>query len=207
LDEAFGDDGKKLREIQEPFMHSIAIHYRQLQLQDYAALLQLANQVHGDGYLDQQALAYYHQLSIKNGIDASFVAYAAEQLVGFRLCWAAGQWQPDQWCSTGLWQTAVADTCYFKCNTIAPHWQGHGVGAELMNRSLAALKQQGAKAGVAHLWRQSPGNAAVKYFTKQGGQLVKVHPDKWRSDSHNGYECVRCGFDCRCEAAEMIIYF
>ena len=51
-------------------MFSIAIQYRQLQLQDYAALLQLANQVHGDGYLDQQSLAYYHQLSIKQGIES-----------------------------------------------------------------------------------------------------------------------------------------
>ena len=188
-------------------MFSSAIQYRQLQLQDYAALLQLANQVHGEGYLDAQSLAYYHQLSIKQGIDASFVAYADRQLVGFRLCWAAGQWQPDQWCSTELWQTTVAETSYFKCNTIAPLWQGHGIGGELMSRSIAALKQQGAKAGVAHLWRQSPGNAAVRYFSKQGGQLVKIHPDKWRKDSHNGYECVRCGFDCRCEAAEMILLF
>ncbi len=64
-------------------MHSIAIQYRHLQLQDYAALLQLANQVHGDGYLDQQSLAYYHQLSIKQGLDASFVAYANRATGGF----------------------------------------------------------------------------------------------------------------------------
>lgn len=188
-------------------MNSATIQYRQLHSQDYSALLQLANQVHGEGYLDLHALTAYHQMGISAGVDASFVAYADQQLVGFRLCWAAGQWQPDQWCSTELWQTAVGDTCYFKCNTVAPGWQGHGIGGELMQLSMAALKQQGAKAGIAHLWRQSPGNAAVKYFCKQGGQLVKIHPDKWRADSHNGYECVRCGFDCRCEAAEMIIYF
>ena len=44
-------------------MFSSAIEYRQLQLQDYVALLQLANQVHGDGYLDAQSLAYYHPVS------------------------------------------------------------------------------------------------------------------------------------------------
>jgi len=147
-----------------------AIQYRQLQLKDYPALLQLANLVHGAGYLDQDGLAYYHQLGIKQGVDASFVAYAAEQLVGFRLVWSAGHWQPDLWCSPALWPVPLAEVAYFKCNTIAPAWQGHGIGGELMQRSVAALQAQGAKAGVAHLWRQSPGNAAVRYFTKQGGQ-------------------------------------
>lgn len=186
---------------------SASIFYRQLQLQDYQLLLTLANTVHGAGYLDQPTLAYYHQLGIKQGQDASFVAYSDDQLVGFRLAWAAGNWQPDLWCSPELWPMPASQVAYFKCNTIAPKLQGRGIGGELMQRSVAALKAQGAQAGVAHLWRQSPGNAAVRYFSKQGGQLVKIHPDKWRKDSHNGYECVRCGFDCRCEAAEMILLF
>lgn len=184
-----------------------AIEYRQLQLMDYPALINLANTVHGAGYLDKATLAYYHQLGIKAGIDASFVAYQASQLVGFRLAWSAGQWLPDEWCSTALWPLDSREVAYFKCNTVAPGWQSRGIGAKLMQLSVLALKKQGAKAGVAHLWRQSPGNAAVRYFTKQGGQLLRVHSDKWRLASHNGYECVRCGFDCRCEAAEMFLLF
>ncbi len=190
------------------------LHYRPMQPEDFAAVLQLGNLVHGDGYLTPESLQQYFERGLARELNASFVAYAddqdypsKQQLVGFRLAFAAGQWLPDQWCSPQLWPVSPEKVAYFKCNTVSPAQQGAGIGGQLLQLSMAALQQQGAIAGLAHLWQQSPGNAAVKYFSRHGGVLIKEHPDKWRAESLAGYACVRCGFDCHCSAAEMILLF
>lgn len=174
---------------------------------DFAAVLQLGNLVHGDGYLTPELLQQYFERGLAQQQNASFVAYAETQLVGFRLAFAAGHWQLDQWCSPELWSVPPEKVAYFKCNTVSPAQQGGGIGGQLLQLSIQALQQQGAIAGLAHLWQQSPGNAAVKYFSRHGGMLIKEHPDKWRAESLAGYACVRCGFDCHCSAAEMILLF
>ncbi len=179
-----------------------------MQAEDFATVLQLGNLVHGDGYLTPESLQQYFERGLVREHNASFVAFADDnQLVGFRLAFAAGQWAPDQWCSPNLWPVLPEKVAYFKCNTVAPSQQGAGIGGKLLQLSITALQQQGAIAGLAHLWQQSPGNAAVKYFSRHGGVLIKEHPDKWRAESLAGYACVRCGFDCHCSAAEMILLF
>jgi ribosomal protein S18 acetylase RimI-like enzyme len=183
----------------------IPIQYQPLTPQHFAAVIALGNQVHGDGYLSDELIRLYYQQGQKAGHNAGVIALDNQGLAGFRLAFAPGQWQPDQWCSPQLWGVPVAQVGYFKCNTVRPDLQGSGIGGALLQLSIQAFIAQGAVAGVAHLWVQSPGNAAVRYFSKHGGELVKIHPDKWREDSLNGYECVRCGFDCHCDAAEMIL--
>ncbi|MBU2279179.1 MAG: GNAT family N-acetyltransferase [Gammaproteobacteria bacterium] len=184
------------------------ILYRPMQTDDFPAVLQLGNLVHGDGYLTPELLQQYFERGLAAKYNASFVAYTpTQQLVGFRLAFAAGQWQLDQWCSPHLWPVTPEKVAYFKCNTVAPQMQGAGIGGQLLQLSIQALQQQGAIAGLAHLWQQSPGNAAVKYFSRHGGVLIQQHPDKWRAESLAGYACVRCGFDCHCSAAEMILLF
>ena len=69
--------------------------------------------------------------------------------------------------------SCTSQVCYFKCNTVDESYRGYGIGSTLLRLSIDAAKQQGAKAGISHLWKQSPGNSAVKYFTKCGGQLVQ----------------------------------
>lgn len=186
-------------------INATAIKYLPLSTAHFAAVIALGNQVHGDGYLTPELLDNYYRQGQKDGHNAGVVALDNQGLAGFRLAFAPGQWQPDQWCSPKLWGVPVAEVGYFKCNTVRPDLQGSGIGGALLQLSMQALLAQGASAGVAHLWVQSPGNAAVRYFSKHGGTLVKIHPDKWREDSLNGYECVRCGFDCHCDAAEMIL--
>jgi ribosomal protein S18 acetylase RimI-like enzyme len=181
------------------------VQYQPLTPEHFADVIALGNQVHGDGYLSDGLIRLYYQQGQKAGHNAGVVALDNQGLAGFRLAFAPGQWQPDQWCSPQLWGVPVAQVGYFKCNTVRPDLQGSGIGGALLKLSIQAFVAQGAVAGVAHLWVQSPGNAAVRYFSKHGGELVKIHPDKWREDSLNGYECVRCGFDCHCDAAEMIL--
>ncbi|MBO9489481.1 GNAT family N-acetyltransferase [Endozoicomonas sp. G2_1] len=187
------------------------ISYRPLQQQDFDAVIELANRVHGQGYLNQARLQAWYQQGFAKGINSHFVAYdqglESTTLAGFRLCFATEQWRIDQWCSPELWSHATEQVAYFKCNTVDENYRGLGVGSQLLKLSVAALKQQGATAGVSHLWRQSPGNSAIKYFSKCGGKLIKDHPRKWQQDCDNGYECIICGFECYCVAAEMMITF
>lgn len=186
-------------------INASTINYLPLSTTHFSAVIALGNQVHGEGYLTPELLNKYYQQGQKGGHNAGVVALDSQGLAGFRLAFAPGQWLPDQWCSPDLWGVPLAEVGYFKCNTVRPDLQGSGIGGALLQLSMQALLAQGASAGVAHLWVQSPGNAAVRYFSKHGGTLVKIHPDKWREDSLNGYECVRCGFDCHCDAAEMIL--
>ncbi|WDE12676.1 GNAT family N-acetyltransferase [Thalassomonas haliotis] len=181
--------------------------YKNLTPDDFDSIIALGNFVHGDGYLNHENIRTWYEKGIKNGINAGYVVYDQDKLVGFRITFSAGQWHVDKWCSPQLWQVPVDKSCYFKCNTVDENYRGHGIGGQLLKLSIAAAKEQGSLAGVSHLWKQSPGNSAVKYFTKCGGQLVETHPDKWYEDSKNGYNCILCGYDCHCEAAEMIIYF
>ena len=184
------------------------VYYKSYQPEDFDAVIRLGNQVHGDNYMDMPQAQYLFEASHKNGVNASLVAYVENKLVGFRLTQAAQQWHIDEWCSPKLWAIAPDEMCYFKCNTVDANCRGLGIGSELLKRSIAQAKHQGAKAGLAHIWRASPGNSAFKYFSKCGGVLVKDHPNRWQSwfDSH-GYICPECGEYCTCTAAEMMIKF
>lgn len=182
--------------------------YKSYQPEDFDAVIRLGNLVHGDNYMDTPQAQYLFEASHKNGINASLVAYIHNQLVGFRLTQSAQQWHIDEWCSPELWQVPVEKMCYFKCNTVDENCRGLGIGSELLKRSIEQAKKQGAEAGLAHIWRASPGNSAFKYFSKCGGELVKDHPNRWQGwfDSH-GYICPECGEHCTCTAAEMMIRF
>jgi hypothetical protein len=184
------------------------VNYEKLTPKHFKQVIKLANEVHGDGYLNDKSIAEWAARGISRNINCGYVALlndnsnteTEEKLIGFRITFSAKHWQADQWCSPDLWQTPKDKCCYFKCNTV-------DVGKKLLQLSIIAAKQQGAKAGVAHLWKQSPNNSAVAYFTHCGGELVKYHPDKWNEESKQGYNCILCRHECHCDAAEMIIYF
>jgi GNAT superfamily N-acetyltransferase len=186
------------------------IRYQPLTTADFKPLIHLANSVHGDGYLNEQSLQQWYEKGLSEHpkkLNASYVAYHQGQLVGFRITFAVGNWTIDQWLTPDLWDISSDKVCYFKCNTVAKSYRGLGIGSTMLKLSINAAKQQGASAGVSHLWKQSPNNSAISYFTRCGGELVKYHPDKWNEESKLGYDCILCGRDCHCEAAEMIIYF
>lgn len=205
------------------------ISYKKLTPQYFKQVIKLANEVHGDGYLNEQSMADWAKRGINadintdtstTSVNCSYVALfnsssnsksqntaIMQKLVGFRITFAAEHWVADQWCSPNLWGIAKDKCCYFKCNTVDEKYRGLGVGKKLLQLSIQAAKKQGTQAGIAHLWKQSPNNSAVAYFTHCGGELIKSHPDKWNEESRHGYNCTLCGYDCHCEAAEMIIRF
>jgi len=183
------------------------VQYECLTAKHYPAVIHLANHVHGDGYLDNKQVDLWVSKGISGNINTSFVALRDGKVIGFRITYSAQQWLVDQWCSPTLWRTSEENCCYFKCNTVDENYRGLGVGRQLLQLAIAAAQKQGAQAGISHLWKQSPNNSAVSYFTKCGGELVKIHNDKWNEESKQGYNCILCGHDCHCDAAEMIIYF
>jgi GNAT superfamily N-acetyltransferase len=183
------------------------INYQAMSANDFNKVISLGTKVHGEGYIDQLTVKSWFEEGLYRDINPSFVAYDNNKLVGFRLTFAINQWSIDKWCSPEKWQHSPRDVCYFKCNTVDGNYRGFGIGSKLLTLSINAAKQQGAKAGVSHLWQQSPGNSAVKYFTKCGGQLITIHPDRWNELSKQGYICPVCGDNCHCQAAEMIIHF
>ncbi len=169
----------------------------------------LGNNVHGDNYLDDHSVKVLYGKSWHADINASWVAVDEHnRVVGFRLTHAANHWEVDKWCTPELWPYAKSDICYFKCNTVAKAAQGKGIGSALLKKSISAVKKQGAKAGLAHIWLASPGNAAFKYFSANGGKIIKKHPNKWQQLSlEDGYMCPVCGSLCECTAAEMLLTF
>lgn len=178
-----------------------------LQPRHFAGVIDLGNRVHGDGYLTPQSIEAIAAKGLKDNINCSFVACVNDKVIGFRLTYAIGNWHSDQWCTTAKWPVDEAKVCYFKCNTVDEAYRGAGLGSKLLAHSVKAAAQQGAQAGLAHIWRQSPGNSAFRYFSKCGGKLIADHPGKWHQDSLDGYHCVVCDGPCDCTAAEMLIDF
>ncbi|WNO61110.1 GNAT family N-acetyltransferase [Rheinheimera sp. MMS21-TC3] len=185
------------------------VQIKQLESQHFLAVIELANRVHGEKYLNYDALVQMQLQGIKNGINASFVALnSRHKVVGYRISFAPGQWQTDRWCSQNLWPVELATMAYFKSVAVSAAERGQGIGSRMLQASTVALKQQGAKAGLAHIWRQSPGNSAERYFTRAGGTILAIHPERWRHLSETiGYTCPMCDKLCQCSAAEMVLQF
>lgn len=183
------------------------IKYLPLTPEYFSQVITLANHVHGNGYLDDEKIVEWTNKGIVNAINCSFVALFDNNVIGFRSTYSANQWKIDQWCTPKLWAVDSEKCCYFKCNTVDEKYRGLGIGKQLLQRAIKAAQQQGAQAGISHLWKQSPNNSAVSYFSSCGGTLITSHPDKWNEDSKRDYNCILCGHDCHCEAAEMIITF
>lgn len=179
---------------------------------DFESIILLGAQVHGTNYLSQTELETVLDKSKSQGINCSLVAYDGPReennLIGFRLTYAPGKWEPDKWCSVNEWNIEPDEVCYFKSNTLDSGYRGQGIGQNLLQESIQYARLQGAKAGVTHIWMQSPGNSAYRYFTKAGGHLIRIYPDRWREDiQKSGYNCIIDGNDCHCDGAEMILYF
>jgi ribosomal protein S18 acetylase RimI-like enzyme len=179
---------------------------------DFDGIIRLGDAVYGKNYLDHNTLEKIYRLSCSRGLCCSKVMYDSSRgvgkLIGFRLTYAPGTWQVDEWCSPQEWRVDSDKVCYFKSNTVDPNYQGMGIGSHLLEVSTHVAKNLGAEAGVAHIWMNSPESSAFRYFVKNGAQLVWVWPNRWSDKTlEYGSVCAHCGTPCECSAAEMIIYF
>lgn len=184
------------------------ITYKKLAQADYDEVIELGNRVHGDNYLTLESLADYHQRGSVGDVNLNWLAYRDGRLAGIRLTFAPGNWDIDGHCTPAQWPVAAEHICYFKCVAVDPNVRGGGIGRGLLQRSIKEAKKLGCQAGLAHIWMQSPNNAAFEYFTRCGGELIQEHNKRWYDLSVNeGYHCPVCDGICYCTAGEMILRF
>ncbi|CUS47309.1 MAG: hypothetical protein HLUCCO02_06870 [Idiomarinaceae bacterium HL-53] len=190
-------------------MATATLTFRPMTAADEAAVVTLANEVHGDNYLSPESFHDFLARGItSNGRNLNWLAFENDDLVGVRLTFAAGQWPIDDWCTPSAWPIPAEKLCYFKCAAVSERSQGGGVGKGLLYHSILEAVGSGCEGGLAHIWRQSPNNSAFEYFSRCGGELIQDHPDRWLSASLNdGYYCPVCDGTCHCVAAEMILPF
>ena len=180
---------------------------------DWEAIIKLGNKIQGDNYLNVSEMEKIAFKGLDKGLNCSYVVYDGKRgkggkLMGFRLTYAPGRWEIDKWCTTKVWGVHPEKVCYFKSICIEKDYRKHGIGTKLLNRSIETVKQMGGSAGIAHLWLESPGGGAIKYFARAGGTFVKNHNNRWLEDCIiSNYRCIHHGDYCTCTASEMIIYF
>lgn len=182
--------------------------YRTITAADSAAVIDLANEVHGDNYLNPESLNALLRGGTVGDVQLNWLAERDGEVLGVRLTLAPGQWPVDAACTPTKWPVAAEQMCYFKCAAVSERARGLGIGKQLLQCSIDAAQQLGCKAGLAHIWLQSPGNSAYEYFSRCGGALITTHPDRWLQASlEDGYYCPVCDGTCRCEAGEMVLVF
>jgi len=180
----------------------VNMEIRELKLTDFKGIESLAEVVFGEGYLDKNTLDLVWERTHKNDINSSFVLIEKDRVVGFRLTYAAGNWYEEGNYCPDRWGCPVEEVCYFKISCLDPDFRGRGLGQILLKNAIDASMAQGAKAGIADIWLNSPNNSAYKYFSRAGGEVVNIYHSRW-----SGKPCIRCGKSCECLGAEMILRF
>lgn len=185
-----------------------------LKEEDFDKVIELGNRIFGDGYLSQEVMRDVLKKSVKDGINCSFTLSMSEgdgvrKLIGFRLTYAPGQWMDSYSFETRpeLWGFGPDKVAYMKSNCLDEKFRGSGLGRMLLDHAIGATRRAGAEAAVAHIWMNSPGNSAYKYFLRAGGKEVVVYPAYWTNLHSEEAPCIHCGSSCICPAAEMIIDF
>jgi len=186
----------------------MTIRYQELTPEYFQEVLDLTNFFYGDNYLDFEGMVDVYRKGIQDGINANILAFDQDRIVGFRLTHAPGLWEQDSWWTPQAWLQPVERVACFKCAGVLEDMRGQGIAKALLQKSIEQVKKQGAVAGVAQIWRQSPDNSAYMYFSRCGGEFITDHIERWAEDCINhGYVCSLCGNACKCTSAEMIIHF
>ena len=159
----------------------------------------------GDGYYSIDELTRNQKKSIaKTGEFCSFVLIDPQDnsVNGLRLAYPPGNWDQGKGgqLRPELWPTKLEETAYFQSLFVSPKLQGQGWGPQLAKKSLQVFKKLGAKAVVAHCWKESPNNSSLRYLQNMGFKEIIEHPLYWINVN---YVCTRDGYPCKCTAIEM----
>lgn len=157
----------------------------------------------GENYFSQDQLEEVIQLSSTKDLNASFLAFDNNELVGVRLSFLPGRWiEKARGISPDLWPCPYDQVGYFKSLFIADSAQKLGLGRSLSQKSMDVLKSAGARAIVCHSWLESPEDSSRRYLESLGFSQLALHPKFWEPVD---YLCTRCApSTCQCTAAEML---
>lgn len=71
----------------------VKVHYCPMTAADHAAVIRLANEVHGDNYLNDESLADYAAKGTVGDVNLNWLAWLGDELIGIRLTFAPGTWR------------------------------------------------------------------------------------------------------------------
>ncbi len=178
---------------------------RPMALVDVAAVSALADRMMGPGYYPVDEVERMLERSTVAGRVYSYVAdQDGSGLVGARFSLPPGRWRHGRGphLSVQGWPCGLDAAAYFQTAFVDPAHRGQGVGRALAARAIDDLRAAGARAVVAHAWKESPDNSAVRYLTRLGFRPIVEYPDYWVEVD---YRCPRDGTPCHCTAVEMVL--
>lgn len=183
----------------------MAVKIRSFLLKDVPALKKFADRTIGNNYYSEAELEKFYHHSFKDGIDCSLILEGDNgQICGVRLTFPPSEWHHGKGAqlSPQLWRVPQDQVAYFQSLFIEPSLTRQGWGKKMSLQSIALLKKVGARAIVAHSWKESPFDSSRKYLCALGFQWVATYPLYWNKVDYN---CPRCGKPCLCTAEEMIL--
>jgi ribosomal protein S18 acetylase RimI-like enzyme len=181
------------------------IHFTKFDAVHIDAVKSFTDQWIGKNYYSLSDLQDVLKKSQTDGLNASFLAWSDERLVGVRLTLAPSTWiRPGLRVTPEKWKVDPEKVGYFKSLFVDEEFRAHGLGQKLSAESKKILEQQGALAIVSHSWLESPNNSSQRYLLNAGFVEVARHEKFWEPID---YECTRCSpRRCECTAIEMIKY-
>lgn len=183
---------------------SSPIQIRPFAPQDVPGVKAFTDRWIGQNYYAEEELLEIHGLSVAHELNASFIAWEKDDVVGVRLTYAPGSWpqKSPRGLTPGRWPVPTHQMAYFKSLFVHEDYQQQGLGRELSGLSLETLKKMGARAVLCHSWLESPGNSSQRYLLRMGFSALQEHPLFWNPID---YECTRCcPKRCVCTAVEMV---
>ena len=182
-----------------------AIDIRTLHASDAGAVSALADRLVGLDYYPVALVEDYLLRATTPAATTAYVAWAGDRLVGFRFAFPPGRWSAGR--GRGLtpsrWPHPLADAAYFQSCFVDRACMGQGIGQRLARQAIADLRRIGARAIVAHSWKESPHDSSRRYLSRLGFVEVDEHPGYW---AEVDYLCSGCSQrPCVCTALEMVL--
>ena len=171
---------------------------------DADAVAALAERLMGRGYYSADQVRDMLARSTCDDRVYSYVAVDGAEAVGARFSLPPGAWSGGRGrgLSPDRWPVPLPDCGYFQTSFVDPAHRGRGIGPALARLALDDLRRAGARAVIAHAWKESPDDSARRYLSRLGFVAVCEHPEYWVEVD---YVCPRDGQPCRCTAVEMVL--
>lgn len=182
----------------------MSVEIRVMTPQDVQSVAALADRLVGDDYYTPELVAQTMERSTYEGQVFSYVATLGGTLVAFRFVFPPGRWEHGRGdgLAPGRWKAPLEQTAYFQSCFVDHAVMGQGIGRALAHRALMDLQSLGARAVVAHSWKESPHGSSLRYLTRLGFEAVAEHPEYWVDVD---YTCSLDGKPCHCTAIEVVL--